>query len=91
VKGFKVAEARARFGALLDQAEQGDDVLIERNGVRFRLRLDRSVATEAPPAPFFASVDSKVLAGEWTWVWSPRGLQFQTRRRRRWSFSTPTR
>ena len=36
MKLLKVAEARARFGELLDHAEQGDDVFIERNGVRFR-------------------------------------------------------
>ena len=33
-KGYKVAEARARFGEVLDDAEKGIPVIIERRGVR---------------------------------------------------------
>ena len=37
---MKVAEARARFGEILDAAEKGLPVVIERRGVRFRLVAD---------------------------------------------------
>ena len=33
---LKVAEARARFGEMLDEAEKGTPVVIERRGVRFQ-------------------------------------------------------
>ena len=41
MKAYRVADARARFGNLLDEAERGDTVVIERNGVRFRLEDER--------------------------------------------------
>src|SRR5688500_12092129 len=44
-KYLKVAEARARFGEILDEAENGTPVVIERRGVRFRL-----VAEPAAPS-----------------------------------------
>ena len=37
-KGFTVAEARARFGDLLDSAEESEQVVIERHGVHFVLQ-----------------------------------------------------
>jgi antitoxin (DNA-binding transcriptional repressor) of toxin-antitoxin stability system len=84
MKGFKVAEARARFGDLLDQAEHGEPVFIERKGVRFLLSV-------VPPTPspaagrtaFFTAVDPDVMSGEWTWTFGPKGLAFRPRRRGR--------
>jgi prevent-host-death family protein len=82
MKGFKVAEARAQFGDLLDQAEQGEPVFIERKGVRFLLSVERSELPAARRAAFFTAVDPDVLAGEWTWTPGPKGLAFKPRRRR---------
>lgn len=48
---LKVAEARARFGELLDEAEQGRPVFIERRGVRFRLAAEPAEAPKAVKAP----------------------------------------
>lgn len=45
-KRFLVAEARARFGELLDEADQGETVVIERRGVQYILQRD-----ERKPAP----------------------------------------
>jgi hypothetical protein len=81
VKGFTVAEARARFGDLLDQAEQGQPVVIERRGVRFTL----SSETEHPrrsAAPFFEWLDPDVEAGQWTWTMSKAGAAFRRRGRK---------
>ncbi len=83
MKDFKVAEARARFGELLDQAEAGESVFIERRGVRYRLEADRPSSRAPARSQFFASIHPDVLSGEWTWNWSKRSLTFRARRKRR--------
>jgi len=81
MKGFKVAEARAQFGDLLDQAEQGEPVFIERKGVRFLLSVERSELPADRGGPFFTAVDPDVLGGNWTWASGRKGLAFKARRR----------
>ena len=83
MKGFKVAEARAQFGDLLDQAEQGEPVFIERKGVRFLLSVERAEPSPSRRAAFFTAVDPNIMGGEWTWTWGRKGLAFKPRRRRR--------
>jgi prevent-host-death family protein len=82
VKAYKVAEARAKLGALLDEAESGDDVVIERNGIRFRVTTAQLRRTRTAARRPFAHVDRDVLSGSWTWSLGPRGLSFQRRRHR---------
>jgi hypothetical protein len=82
VKGFSVAEARARFGDLLDQAEQGERVVIERRGVRFTLRSEEP-SPQPPRKAFFEWLDPHVEAGEWTWDLTGAGARFRTRKRRK--------
>lgn len=82
-KPFRVAEARARFGEMLDQAQKGAEVVIERHGVRFRL-----VAESAPTSPrvdpqLFDYVDEDVASGNWTWEPDAAGVRFAARRTRR--------
>lgn len=83
-KPFRVREARARFGEILDEAEKGSEVVIERHGVRFR------VVAESPGAPdaaargrvrLFEYVDSAVDSGNWTWTTAGAGVRFAARRR----------
>ena len=81
VKGFTVSEARARFGDLLDQAEQGEAVVIERRGVRFTLRSE-AAPTAPPMRPFFDWIDPAVESGQWTWALTRSGAKFQGKRRR---------
>jgi antitoxin (DNA-binding transcriptional repressor) of toxin-antitoxin stability system len=82
MKHLKVAEARARFGEILDEAEKGETVVIERRGVRYRIVADR--ARSAPAAPeLFEFVDADVLNGQWTWKAGNAGLAFKPRRKRR--------
>jgi prevent-host-death family protein len=83
MKGFKVAEARAQFGDLLDQAEQGEPVFIERKGVRFLLSVEPSAPPPATRAAFFTAVDPEVMSGDWTWTSGRKGLAFRPRRRQR--------
>jgi prevent-host-death family protein len=79
VKGFSVAEARARFGDLLDQAEQGQAVVIERRGVRFALTSE-APTTKPSTRPFIEWVDPELEAGEWTWDLTRSGARLRTRR-----------
>jgi antitoxin (DNA-binding transcriptional repressor) of toxin-antitoxin stability system len=82
MKYYKVSEARARFGDLLDEAQRGDAVVIERHGVRFTLSAEEQPVQPAAGGPLFASVDPDVLSGQWTWASTAKGLRFRPRRRK---------
>jgi hypothetical protein len=80
VKRYPVAVLRERLAEALDAAYQGVPVVIERKGVRYRLTRERvSRKAAAPRKPLFEIVDPAVMAGAWTWDWSPAGLTFKTR------------
>ena len=81
MKGYRVAEARARFGEMLDDAEKGVPVVIERRGVRFRIVAERVLSSKASKA-VFDFVDPAVADGQWTWNAGRRGLAFARRKRR---------
>jgi hypothetical protein len=84
VKSFKVGEARARFGEILDEAETGATVVIERRGVRFELAAVAPARTaSSSKSSLFARIDADVMAGQWTWKPGAKGLSFAPRRRRR--------
>jgi prevent-host-death family protein len=63
---YSAADARARFSAVLDLAERGEDVVVERRGTRFRL-----VRVDEPRRPstkkYGWSVDEALLDGDWHW------------------------
>ena len=82
MKYLKVAEARVRFGEILDDAERGEPVVIERRGVRFRVTLEPQAPPD-PSDPIVEFVDPAVMAGDWTWTHGPKGLRFAARRKRR--------
>ena len=83
MKPLKVAEARAKFGEILDEAEGGTPVTIERRGVRFTLSAERRAPAKVSRAALFEHVDAQLLTGQWTWKPSARGLTFSARRKRR--------
>ena len=83
MKHMKVAEARARFGEVLDEAEKGASVVIERRGVRFRVTAEPPRTPRRTPPGLFESVDPSLLDGQWTWQSGPAGLTFTPRRKRR--------
>jgi hypothetical protein len=73
------SEARQEFFRLLDAVEQGEPVIVERKGVRFRLSVVRREPT-SHASPVLVS-DPEVLSGNWTWVGDREGqLQFRPRR-----------
>jgi hypothetical protein len=83
MKPLKVAEARAKFGEILDEAESGTPITIERRGVRFTLSAEQPAAAKVSKPALFEQVDAQVLTGQWTWKPSARGLTFSGRRKRR--------
>ena len=82
MKHWKVAEARARFGEILDEAERGNPVVVERRGVRFRLTAEAAEPRSGAAKPLFEFVDRALADGQWTWKSGPRGLTFSARKRR---------
>ena len=85
MKRFSAAKARQQFSFLLDAAERGESVIIERRGVRFRIRAERQSAPKALPrrAPVIEFMDPAVDAGHWSWNWGPEGLCFVAAKRGR--------
>ena len=83
MKHMKVAEARARFGEILDEAEKGAPVVIERRGVRFRLVAEPARPPAASKKAVFDYVDPAVVTGQWSWKAGATGVTFAPRRKRR--------
>src|SRR5687767_12092285 len=74
MKRYTVAAARKRIAEVLDEAEKGRPVVIERKGVRFRLSLDE--AHRRPPRRVTLEIeilDPAVEAGVWTWETRKQG------------------
>jgi antitoxin (DNA-binding transcriptional repressor) of toxin-antitoxin stability system len=72
VKKYTVARARQRFAEVLDSAESGEDVVIERRGISFTVR-PIVAARHRRRAPRIEIVDPQVEAGAWSWSWSEAG------------------
>jgi hypothetical protein len=84
VKRYTSSQVRQRLSAVLDAAERGEHVIIERRGVRFALRAERADDKKrSRRPPLFEIVDPAVEAGQWTWTWTPRGLRFKSRLKKR--------
>jgi len=84
-KRFSVAEARQHLADVLDLAEKGAEVEIERRGVRYIVKADKPVAraSRRRRAPRVEIADAAVEAGAWTWTMEAEGLRFQDTRRRK--------
>lgn len=79
-KTYTVARARQHLAQVLDEAEGGTDVVIERRGVRFTVRATSRVRP-SKKASRIEIVDPAVEAGTWSWSWSDAsGLGFSTPR-----------
>lgn len=81
MKRYPVAILRERLAEALDAAYSGVPVVIERKGVQYRLtREPTAKKSPASRKPLFEIVDPAVMAGEWTWDWSPAGMAFKARK-----------
>ncbi len=74
------SEARRQFFHLLDAAERGEPVVVERRGVRFRVSVEiEEEVVEEVRSPLIIE-DPSILSGQWTWSADERGeLQFVPR------------
>jgi hypothetical protein len=83
MKRYSVAHVRERLADVLDEADAGGTVIIERRGVRYVLRLQEN----APPKrtgqtrSVIETLDPSVAAGQWQWTMSAKGVRFSGRRR----------
>ena len=82
VKRYSISKARERLADVLDEAERGGSVVIERRNVLFEIRARRAPARRSSRRPLIESLDPAVTAGQWTWDWSADGLKFRPRSRR---------
>ena len=78
MKRYTAAEARARLSDVLNDAEAGAAVVIERRGVRFRLARELQTPKRVKPkrAPLFDILDPAVERGQWTWTSARGRLRF---------------
>jgi antitoxin (DNA-binding transcriptional repressor) of toxin-antitoxin stability system len=75
MKRYTVSEARTRIAEVLDRAERGEAVAIERRGVRFQVVAKRSARVRKRP-PMIVILDPAVERGDWTWTEGPNGWDF---------------
>ena len=80
---YTVATARARLADVLDEAERGRPVTIERRGVRFDVVARHPAARAHARRSVIEYVDPTILDGTWTWAFGRTGLKLETRRRKR--------
>ena len=81
VKKYKVAVVRERLSHALDEAERGEPVFIERNGVTYRLSVEQPAARRPKVRPATMEIlDPAVAGGDWTWDPGGGELQFTPRR-----------
>jgi antitoxin (DNA-binding transcriptional repressor) of toxin-antitoxin stability system len=81
-KRYAATAARAHLSELLDLAEQGVAVVIERLGVEFtveRVEPRRSRHRKRPPRPRIEILDPAVESGQWSWSWKSGLLRFTKR------------
>ena len=82
MKRYTSSQVRERLSDVLDAAERGEPVIIERRGVRYAIRAEGRTPPARRRRPLVDIVDPAVADGEWTWTWRSRGLTFTPRRRR---------
>jgi prevent-host-death family protein len=78
---FSAAAARQRFSEVLDAAEKGEGVVIERRGVQFELVPRKPARGHARSPSLVEWADPAVERGQWTWASAADGLAFTARRR----------
>jgi len=84
MKRYTSSQVRQHLADVLDAAERGEPVLIERRGVRFAIRAEPVRRTpHGTRKPILEGMDPAVAEGRWTWTWRAGGLRFARRGRRR--------
>ena len=83
MKIYSVSLARARLADLLDAAENGERVFIERRGIRHAITVAEPAAKWTGRRPRLEIVDEDVESGAWSWTWQSNGVRFRAPARRK--------
>lgn len=71
MKRYSVSELRAHLADVLDQAQNGETVIIERRGQRFQV-IPRTLKNKWPELRAKIEIhDPALLEGQWGWEWKP--------------------
>jgi antitoxin (DNA-binding transcriptional repressor) of toxin-antitoxin stability system len=83
VKKYTVSMVRERLSEALDEAQRGEPVFIQRQGVEYRLTVEPArPRRKKTAASRIEIVDPAVSSGQWTWDSTASGaLKFRSRRR----------
>jgi hypothetical protein len=81
MRKYSVSVLRRRLAEALDEADRGRPVLIERNGVTYRVSVERGRRRASRASPAIEVLDAAVAEGTWTWKWTSAGLRFTRPRR----------
>jgi hypothetical protein len=81
MKRYTVSKARERLADVLDEAERGGAVLIERGNVQYEVRVRRRARSRPPARSVIETLDPAVAAGVWDWQWTAGGMRFRSRPR----------
>lgn len=83
MKRYGASIARERLADILDAADAGERVIIERRGVEYTIaaRKPRGGARTARRS-LIASADPAIMKGQWTWTWKAGGLALSKKRGR---------
>jgi len=79
MKRYSVAHARNRLADLLNEAERGTPVVIERRGVRYVLHAEAAPRRRRVRRSMIETLDPAVAQGQWQWTWTPKGVRLGAR------------
>lgn len=74
MKNVTPSQARKNWFRLLDEAAEGEEIVIERNGHRLVLRREEAPAAAVPSYRGLITAPLADRADTWSWEWSPEGL-----------------
>jgi Antitoxin Phd_YefM, type II toxin-antitoxin system len=75
---YSAVDARQHLSELLDRAEQGEAVVIERRGTRFEVRTTQPASLKPTRVEIRMSPD--VERGQWSWELKGGGARFRSRK-----------
>lgn len=71
MKRYTVAQLRERLADVLNDAERGIPVVIERRGIRYVLQAERTTRRRRSRRSVIETLDPVVAQGQWQWTWTP--------------------
>ena len=80
-KRYTVVQARERLSTVLDEAEQGVPVIIERRGVRYQVSVVAASRSRRKAGARIEVLDPAVDEGRWSWTLGADGTTFRSRKR----------